>query len=209
MTNKALANWAVVVAQLAEWSLPIQEVRGSNLVLSKFLFRAFIYFLLYWKDENKERKEAVNDTKKLWHNYWISTLLFNSSKRQFLICDSKPVWALKPKHFHVFQTVGCVSKPIAFRSGTMHWPLSQHLINADWIFLNGHSPAFFRLFLSFQTNITMFTTNICEKCPSGVWIRTPYLQNISLHPWPLNQDSHPTALNYLPLLLKITTNCTS
>ena len=28
----------------------------------------------------------------------------------------------------------------------------------------------FRLFWSFQTNIiTIFTTNICEKCPSSIW----------------------------------------
>ena len=33
-----LIYWAVVVAQLVEWSLPIPEVRGSNPVLGKNLF---------------------------------------------------------------------------------------------------------------------------------------------------------------------------
>ena len=31
-----LVFWAVVEARLAEWSLPTQEVRGSNPVISKF-----------------------------------------------------------------------------------------------------------------------------------------------------------------------------
>ena len=35
---KELINWAVVVAQLVEWSLPIPEVRGSNPVIGKSLF---------------------------------------------------------------------------------------------------------------------------------------------------------------------------
>ena len=33
---------------------------------------------------------------------------------------------------------------------------------------NGPIQAFFHLFSSFQTNITIFTTNICEKCPSSI-----------------------------------------
>ena len=28
---------------------------------------------------------------------------------------------------------------------------------------------FFVYFQSFQTNITIFTTTICEKCPSSIW----------------------------------------
>ena len=37
-------------------------------------------------------------------------------------------------------------------------------------FLNGPTPASFIVyFWSFQTNITIFTTNICEKCPSSMW----------------------------------------
>ena len=34
---------------------------------------------------------------------------------------------------------------------------------------NGQSPASFCLFSSFQTNITFFTTNKCETCPSSIW----------------------------------------
>ena len=48
---------AVVVAQLAERSLPIAEVRGSNSDIGKFLYRTFIYCQLYYieKDEKKKR----------------------------------------------------------------------------------------------------------------------------------------------------------
>ena len=38
MLTKAGSNWAVVVAQLVEQSLPIPEVRGSNPVIGKNLF---------------------------------------------------------------------------------------------------------------------------------------------------------------------------
>ena len=39
----------------------------------------------------------------------------------------------------------------------------------------GHPRPLFCLFSSFQTNITHFTTNICEKCPSSVrcWDSNP------------------------------------
>ena len=38
--------WAVVVAQLAERSLLTPEVSGLNPVMSKILFRPFVYFSL-------------------------------------------------------------------------------------------------------------------------------------------------------------------
>ena len=40
------AQWAVVVAQLVEWSIPIPEVRGSNPVIGKKLILN-IYCQLY------------------------------------------------------------------------------------------------------------------------------------------------------------------
>ena len=43
---------------------------------------------------------------------------------------------------------------------------------------------FFVSFWSFQTNITIFTTNICEKCPSSIWCR-------DLNPRPLECESLP------------------
>ena len=52
----------VVVAQLVERLLPIPQVRGSNPVIGKKLFKLNISLLLstvYWRDENKE-KEAGN-----------------------------------------------------------------------------------------------------------------------------------------------------
>ena len=51
-------TYLVVVAHLVDRSLPIPEVRGSNLVIGKKLYWTF-YYQLYWKDENKE-KEARN-----------------------------------------------------------------------------------------------------------------------------------------------------
>ena len=55
------------VAQLVERSLPIPEVRGSNPVISKYLFILNICLLsnVYWKDKNKE-KEAGNGP--FWKN---------------------------------------------------------------------------------------------------------------------------------------------
>ena len=35
----------------------------------------------------------------------------------------------------------------------------------------GQPRPLFRLFSSFQTNITILTTNKCEKCPSSIWRR--------------------------------------
>ena len=53
-----LAIWAVVVAQLVEWSLPIPEVRSLNPVIGKNLYILNIWLLstVYWKDENKEKR---------------------------------------------------------------------------------------------------------------------------------------------------------
>ena len=37
----------------------------------------------------------------------------------------------------------------------------------------GYPPPLYCLFSSFQTNITIFITNICEKCPSSIWYPRP------------------------------------
>ena len=50
---------AVVVAQLAERSLPTPEIRGLNTDIGNELFRMYICQLLSRKDKNKE-KEAGN-----------------------------------------------------------------------------------------------------------------------------------------------------
>ena len=42
------------MAHLVERLLPTLEVRGSNLVIAKFVLK--IYGQLYWKDENKVLK---------------------------------------------------------------------------------------------------------------------------------------------------------
>ena len=53
----------------------------------------------------------------------------------------------------------------------LHNPGQRHLPThqGNWIFKNGPSRPLFRLFSSFQTNITIFTANKCEKCPSCKW----------------------------------------
>ena len=51
-------------------------------------------------------------------------------------------------------------------------------------FKYGPSPASFSLFSTFQLNITIFTTNKCEKCPSSIW-------HWDLNPWPLEHESPP------------------
>ena len=55
---------AVVVAQLVERSLPTPEVRSSNPVIDKLLYRAFVYCQLSRKDENKEKEAGYGPLKK-------------------------------------------------------------------------------------------------------------------------------------------------
>ena len=45
--NFLLSSWAVVVAQLVEWSLPTPEVRCSNPVNGRLLYRTFVCCQLY------------------------------------------------------------------------------------------------------------------------------------------------------------------
>ena len=48
---------AVVVAQLAERSLSIPEVRGSNPDIGKFLQNInLLSTVLYWRDKNKRKR---------------------------------------------------------------------------------------------------------------------------------------------------------
>ena len=49
-----------VVAQLVERWLPIPAIRSSNQVIGKVLHRTFVCWQLYWKNENKLKKEAAN-----------------------------------------------------------------------------------------------------------------------------------------------------
>ena len=59
-------HWAVVLAQLAEYLLPIPEVRNSNPVSGDFLYRTFIYCQLYWKENVLKRKKSPGPLKKRW-----------------------------------------------------------------------------------------------------------------------------------------------
>ena len=47
----------MIVAQLAEQSLPTPELHGLNPVIGKFLCRTFVYRQLwFWQDVNKEKE---------------------------------------------------------------------------------------------------------------------------------------------------------
>ena len=46
-------NWAVVVAQLAEWSLPTPEVRNSNPVIGNFFLNQYFLLTVCRKDGRK------------------------------------------------------------------------------------------------------------------------------------------------------------
>ena len=50
---------AVVVAQLAEWSLPRPEVRSSNPVVGEFLYRTFIFTCIEKTKIEKKRRGKV------------------------------------------------------------------------------------------------------------------------------------------------------
>ena len=50
---------AMVVAHWAERSLITPEVRGSNPVVSTFLYRPFIYCQMYLKKENREKEARM------------------------------------------------------------------------------------------------------------------------------------------------------
>ena len=55
----------MVVAQLAERSLPTPEVRSSNPVIGKLLYRTFVYCQLNRNDKNKEKVAENGNMKKI------------------------------------------------------------------------------------------------------------------------------------------------
>ena len=56
--------WAVVVAQLVEWSLPTPEVHGSNAVIGKISIEHLFTVNNDWKDEIKKKEARNNPLKK-------------------------------------------------------------------------------------------------------------------------------------------------
>ena len=54
-------------------------------------------------------------------------------------------------------------------------PMQSYRLDNVFLTKMGHLRPLFRLFLSFQTNFTIFTTNKCEKCPSSIrcWDSNP------------------------------------
>ena len=53
-------QYAVVVVQLVEWSLPTPEVCGSNHAMGKLLCRAFVIYQLIKKTKKRKRPEMVH-----------------------------------------------------------------------------------------------------------------------------------------------------
>ena len=73
---------------------------------------------------------------------------------------------------------------------------NYRLITVDQIIvflLNGPSQPLFHVVSYFQTNITIFTTNKCEKCSSRIWCwdSNPRPLYMSLLTKPLDQGSRP------------------
>ena len=69
-------TWPVVVAQLAEQSLPTPEVRSSNPVISEFLIKKISTIL---KNENKEQRGREWSILKTIQNKDTSILVASSS----------------------------------------------------------------------------------------------------------------------------------
>ena len=53
-------QYAVVVVQLVEWSLPTPEVCGSNHAMGKLLCRAFVIYQLIEKTKKRKRPEMAH-----------------------------------------------------------------------------------------------------------------------------------------------------
>ena len=51
-----MRQWGSGVAQLAERSLPIPEVRSSNPIVSDILYVTCIYTHLHWKGKSEEKR---------------------------------------------------------------------------------------------------------------------------------------------------------
>ena len=64
--------WAVVVAQLVEWSLPIPEVRGSNPVIGKnlFIYWTFVFCQLCVEKTKIKKKIPEMGHLKKPYKYW-------------------------------------------------------------------------------------------------------------------------------------------
>ena len=64
----------------------------------------------------------------------------------------------------------------SLQRSTEPYPYKVHFESTNFDLLNratgskmDHPWPLFYLFSSFQTNVTIFTANICEKCPSSIW----------------------------------------
>ena len=65
-----------------------------------------------------------------------------------------------------------------------------------------NSAHFFIYFWSFQTNITIFTTKICEKCPSSIWCQDSKPQPLECESLPImTRPGLPPLINFLIVLL--------
>ena len=62
-----LVHWVVVVAQLVKWSLPTPEVRGSNPVIGKNLYRPITLNCIEKTKIKKKRPAMAHFLKKLVH----------------------------------------------------------------------------------------------------------------------------------------------
>ena len=67
-----------------------------------------------------------------------------------------------PNHQKLLDSIDWLKKNDLKMGSKSFW----YVVGIGW-FLNGPSQASFSFIFVFTTNITIFTTNICEKCPSA------------------------------------------
>ena len=110
---------AVFVAQLAEQSLPISEVCGSNPVISKILYRTCFTFNCWntkiMKKRDRNRPFRINSPNKIFTKSW------SIENNDYTVISSLLVMAR-----------GCQSRGRGFVS--MYW-----MGHTGWVILDGHT----------------------------------------------------------------------
>ena len=71
--------------------------------------------------------------------------------------------------WNIFNSLAQICKILPLSPFPLHLqPLFSLSLYLSFFLKNGPTPASFHVFSSFQTNITILTTNKCEKCPSSI-----------------------------------------
>ena len=120
-----------------------------------------------------------SDVSKWPHNIRITPTLINNvtmnTSKKIDACNDMQWW-VRDNYFIAVPGIGTVGRVVSCKTFKTHC----------FFFKNGPTPASFIIyFRSFQSNIiSIFTTNICEKCPSSTWCQDS-------NPWRLEHESPP------------------